>query len=106
LARLRLALTASSGAVRLPVTLYDLVRLAIVLIRKYRQQLVRRFAFIKRFDQRLNDRHGAVVRTRVAPRFEIVRSGYVPVTEVRSLVFVLAEMNAELNFLKSLESEL
>ena len=55
---------------------------------------MRRLATVKRLDQRLHDRDSAVVRTRVAPRFEIVSGGHVPVTHLRSFVFVLAEVNA------------
>ena len=55
-------------------------------------------ALIERLDQRLNDRDRAVERTRVAPRFEIVSFRYVPVTELRSFVFVLTEMDTQLRF--------
>ena len=59
---------------------------------------MRALAFIERLDQRLHDRDGAVVRTRVAPRFEIVSFRNVPVTKLGSFVFVLTEVNAQLRF--------
>ena len=52
------------------------------------QHFVRRLAAVERRDQRLDDRHGAVVGAHVAPRFEVVRLGDVPVAERRGLVLV------------------
>src|SRR5215213_4314947 len=87
-------LVVSGLPLRLPETLHNVVWPAIVLIRKQREQLVRRPAFVKGLDQRLHDRHSAVKRTRVAPRFKIMRSGHVPVTQLRRLVFEFAQMDA------------
>ena len=66
----------------------NLVRLAIVLRREHCQHFMRSLAVVKRLNQRLDNRHRAIVRTRIAPRFEVVRFRNVPVTKLRSLVFV------------------
>ena len=59
--------------VRLPVLPHDVVAVALRPIRHRRDHFVRRLAAVQRLDQRLHDRHGAVDRARVAPRFEVVR---------------------------------
>ena len=46
------------------------------------EHFVRRASFVERRDERLDDRDGAVVRARVAPRLERVRVRHVPVAEV------------------------
>ena len=67
-----------------------------------------RLPAIEWLDQRLQDRHGAVVRTRISPRFEKMRGGHMPVTNLRSFVFVLAEVNAHhlLVLVEAFESQL
>ena len=67
---------------------------------------MRGLAVVKRFDQRLDDRDRAVVGTRVAPRFEKMRGGNMPVTQLRRFILVLAEMNAKSGFVETVEIEL
>src|SRR5215510_13962172 len=56
-----------------------------------------RLAFVERRDQRLDDRHRAVVSARVAPRLQVMRFGNMPVTELRRLVVKQAEVNTRLD---------
>ena len=60
-------------------------------------------AFVKRRDQWLHDRHRAVVRARVAPRFQVMRGRNVPVTNVGSFVVVETEVRAQLNFIQPVQ---
>src|SRR5438105_15066533 len=64
---------------------------------------MRGLAFIKRRDQGLDDRYCAVIRTRVAPRFQIMRRRNVPVTNLGGFVVVETQMRAQLHFLQPVE---
>ena len=52
-------------------------------------------SLVQRRDERLDDRHGAVVRARVAPAFERMRVRNVPVAQVRGLVGVEAVIDRQ-----------
>src|SRR5690242_6340749 len=52
---------------------------------------------VERRDERLNDADGAVISAGIAPGFEVVRFGNVPVAILRSLVEMRADMNDGLN---------
>src|SRR6267143_2474751 len=54
---------------------------------------------IERRDQRLNHAQGTVESASVAPGFEVMRFGDVPVAKFRSLVKMRAEVNRVLDFL-------
>src|ERR1039458_10785074 len=58
---------------------------------------MRILARIKRRDQGLNQTHRAVIGAAIAPRLEIVRLVDVPVTKLRGLVLVEAEVNTQGN---------
>src|SRR5207248_4604732 len=71
----------------------DVVRGSFRAIAQRREDFVRRAAAVERSDERLHDRNGALVRARVAPRFEKVGFRNVPVTQGRRLIVVLREMD-------------
>src|SRR3989449_54666 len=60
--------------------------------------VVRRLALIERCDQRLDDAGRAVGRARVAPRFEEIRCGDVPLATVRRLVHIGTQVDRDANF--------
>ncbi len=70
-----------------------------LIVRQYRQHLVSRAALVKRLDQRLGDGGGAVEGTRVAPGFQVMRFGQMPVALPRRLILKKAQMNAKRHFL-------
>src|SRR6266404_9309896 len=80
-----------------PVFLHDVVRLAIVVVTEQREHFMSRPSFIKRSNQRLHDRHGAVVRARVTPRFKVMRGRNVPMTNLRRFVVVEIQMGTQLD---------
>src|SRR5215510_9202412 len=82
-----------------PMVAYDVIAGLGRLIGHCRQQFVGRLAFVQRLNERLNDRDGAVVSTRIAPGFEIMRFGDMPVAVRRSFVILLRQMHPEWNFL-------
>src|SRR6266850_1957071 len=55
-----------------------------------RQNFMRRARVIKRRDQRLNHRNGAIEAARIAPSFQIVRFRHMPRTMLGSLIEVRA----------------
>ena len=57
---------------------------------------MRALVLIERFDQRLHDGDCTVEGARIAPGFEVMSFGNMPMTEFGGLVFVLAEMYAQL----------
>src|SRR5882724_3912629 len=61
-------------------------------IAERRQNFMRRASVIKRRDQRLNHRDGAIEAARVAPGFQIVRFRHVPSAMLGSLVEVRAQV--------------
>ena len=61
------AFARSGGGVVAPELTNDVVSAALGTIGHRRQEFVRRAAAVERSDQRLNDRHGAVVSARIAP---------------------------------------
>ena len=81
-----------------PVVLHDLVTAAVGLRGERAQQLVGRTSLVQGRDERLDDRHGAVVGTRVAPRFERVGVGDVPVGQVRRFVGVQTVVDDRADF--------
>ena len=80
-----------------PVIANDLQARLIGLAQKNRQQLVSRLPLVERSDQGLLDRRGPVKRLEVAPRFEAMGLGNMPVAELGRLVVVKPEMDAELD---------
>src|SRR6185436_16556845 len=61
---------------------------------------MRALALIERLDQRLDNAHSAVVRTRITPRFEIMRFRNLPMTKLGSFIAILTEMNPQLRHLE------
>jgi hypothetical protein len=57
-------------------------------------QLVSRLPLVERLDQRLEDRHRAVIGAGVSPGLERMRSGDVPMAEVERLVRVERPVDA------------
>ena len=73
----------------------DVVSRSLWTVAEGRHQFVRGLPAVERRDERLDDRRRAVMSARVAPRFEEVRLGNVPVAQCRCLVFVQAEVHAQ-----------
>ena len=61
---------------------------------------------IERLNQWLDDGYRAIVGTRIAPRFEVMRCRNVPVAKLRCFVFVKTVMHAQHNFVQAIEIEL
>src|SRR3989440_4943164 len=80
-----------------PELAHDVVRRPFRAIAERSDQFMRRAAAVERRDQRLHDRDGAVVRARIAPRFEKMRLRNMPMTQRRRLIVVLTEVNAKLH---------
>ena len=63
---------------------------------------MRRLAAIKRGDQRLGNRCGPVKGARVAPGFEVMGFGQMPMAQARRLVLIKAQVTPERHTLKAL----
>ena len=66
------------------------------------KELVQGLAVVERRDQRLDDRRRAIVGAHIAPGFEIVRGGHVPMAEPRRLVVVEAEPDPQADLVEPL----
>src|SRR5208282_5716241 len=64
------------------------------------QDVMGRTSVIERRDQRLNNGRGAVVSASIAPRFQVMRFGNMPVAIGGSLVEVRAKVNSSGNALE------
>ena len=78
-----------------PVLAHEVVAGSFTALTQRGQHLVRRLTAVQRRDERLDDRHGAIVGPDVAPGFQEVRLGYVPLAHLRGLVFIQADMRAD-----------
>ncbi len=84
-----------AGVLFLPVLLNQIVSGETRLAGENRDDFVRGLAAIQRLDQRLNDAHCAVIGAGIAPRFEIVRFGNVPLAKFGGLVAMRTETNLQ-----------
>ena len=80
-----------------PVVADDLQARSIGLAQEDGQQLVSRLALVERSDQRLLDRRRPVKRPQVAPRFEAMGLGDMPVAELGRLIVIEPEVDAQLD---------
>ena len=88
---------------RLPVCFYDVqVGLLEILTHEQLHDLLHTAAVVKRLDQRLNDRDRPVVRTGIAPRFEIMLFGDMPMAKFPGFVQMISETNTERNLVHTL----
>ena len=71
---------ASCGILILPISLHNIVRRLSGLIGEKGEHFIGRFAAIKRSNERLHEREGAIERTCVAPTFERMHGGNMPMT--------------------------
>ena len=62
-----------------------------------------RAAVVERRNERLNDRHRAVVRAHIAPRLQVMRLRHMPMREHGRLVVVITEMRPEWHFLERID---
>ena len=92
---------AAAGVLRPPVVAHQVVARTFGAVGEGGEEFVDGAALVERLDERLNDRDRAVVRARVRPRFEEVGFGDVPVAQLRGLVVVRAEVDAEAHLLKA-----
>ena len=82
-----------AGHPGLPGRAHELVARLLRLVGEGREEFVGGLAAVERRDQRLHDRRGAVERERVAPGFQEVRLGDVPLTLFGGLVVLEREMH-------------
>src|SRR4029453_12461908 len=59
------------------------------------------FAAVERLDEWLNNRNSAIEGARVAPAFQIMRFGNMPMANARRLILVEAEADAHSEFLEA-----
>ncbi len=59
---------------------------------------IRGVAIVERLDERLNHAYRAIERARIAPGFQEMRGGDVPVAQLRGFVVIEAGMHARFNF--------
>ncbi|MCG3121215.1 MAG: hypothetical protein ALAOOOJD_04215 [bacterium] len=84
---------------RFPIIAHDVVaRTAPTCRGEHREHFVAGFAAIKRRNQRLNDGGGSIKGAGITPRFQRVRLGNVPMTELRGFIIIKTEMDARLDF--------
>ena len=86
-----------------PIIPHHVIRLLIVVVAEQRENFISSLAFVKRSNQRLHNRRGAIVRARIGPRLEVMRHRNMPVTNLRRFVVVEIQVRAQLNFLKPIE---
>ena len=77
---------------RLPRLAHSLIRAQLRLVQQRLENVMRCLAAIERLNQRLHNRHRAVIRPRVRPRLQRVRRRNVPVRFVSSLVVMRTQM--------------
>ena len=82
-----------AGVLFLPVGLNEIVSGCGGVSGEDGDDFVGALAVVERLDQRLNDADGAVVGAGIAPGFEIVSFGNVPLAEFAGLVAMGAEIN-------------
>ena len=87
----------SGGVLGLPESADDFVTAPRRLFRQGREQFVARSSGEERLDHRLHDRDGAVEGASVAPAFERMRFGRMPMTKFRRLVAIQTEMDSARN---------
>ena len=80
-----------------PVLANDFQTRQIGLTQQHGQQLVSRLSLVERGDQGLLDRHRSVKRLEVAPRFEAMGFGNMPLAELGRLIVIQAEVDAKLD---------
>src|SRR4029079_8094088 len=89
----------SGGERARPVILDDRAATAIRLRAERRENFDGGVPIVKRRNERLNDGDGAVERSRVAPAFQRMRVGYVPLAQKSRLVGVEPVVDREIDLL-------
>src|SRR5215472_3045333 len=76
----------------LPIAAYKLVPGKLALPGNGGQEFMRRLAVVKRRNEGLNNGGCPIVSASIAPGFQVMRLGDVPVADRRGFVFVVAKM--------------
>ena len=84
-----------AGVLRRPVGLDEIVGAPLRLIGEHLEDLDGGAPVIQRLDERLLDGHGAVEGAGIAPGFEVMGLGKVPLAQLGGLVVVEAEVHAD-----------